>query len=138
MWSPYFNSAINLVPASNLYPDAPGGSLGQVAGAATPYSMGPTQEPLNGTGTGDSPTDADMPTGFLGQPLTAWGTFLVLFLVIGWVGHKTGEPSGMGNLKLSGYNVLYIGLASILVIGAFKVIFTRFKVPGFTTLIQAV
>jgi len=133
-----FGSAINKSTARDLYPDAPGASTAQIGSAATPY----TTDASTAAG-GDPANTGAVPAGkgLLGQPLSWFAILLVLFLLLGWVGKKVGGREGevgVHNLKLSGYNILFITLAAIIGLGAMKVVLTRIRVPGLSTFVQSV
>lgn len=123
----------NPVPARNVYPTAPGGTLGSATGGASLVTTGPTAG-------GDQPAGAASaaPQGILGQPLAWWATLIVLFIVLGYVGKKAGNENEFANLKLSAYNVLMITLAAIIGIVGLKALTAKLPIPGLTTVIAAV
>lgn len=126
-------STDNPVPARNVYPTARGGTLGQATGGASLVTTGPTAG-------GDQPAGAADATGkgLLGQPLTWWGTMIVLFLLLGVVAKKAGNESEFSNIRLSAYNVLMITLAAIIGIVGLKALTAKIPVIGLTTLLAAV
>ena len=122
----------NPTPLRNLSPTAPGATLGTASGGASLSTTASVGQP---TTAGASPTAT---AGVGGQPITWWASLIVLFIVLGLVAKKAGNESEFGNLKVSAYNILMITLASVIGIAGLKVLFTRFPVPGISTLIQAV
>jgi hypothetical protein len=135
-----FGSAINTSTARDLYPDAPGASTAQIGSAATPYTTDAS------SASGGDPANANAGIvaagpGLLGQPISWFVIILVLFLILGWVGKKVGGregETGVHNLKLSGYNILFISLAAMIGLGALKVVFSRVRIPGLSTFVQSV
>jgi hypothetical protein len=142
-----FGTAINFATARDLYPDAPGSSTAQLGSAATPYTTdtssaggGGGSAVMQPAGAGGG-ASAPVATSIGGKPLSWFVVLLVLFLALGYVGHKIGGregETGVHNLKLSGYNILFITLAAMLGFAAFKVIFSKLQVPGLSTFVQSV
>lgn len=136
-----FGSAINYSTARDLYPTAPGPTTAEIGAAATPFttdaSSAATMDASNAAATNAAPASATV----AGQPLVWFGALIVLFIGLGIVGHKLGGregETGVHNLRFSAYNILFITLAAVIGITAFKVVFTRLNVPGLTTLVQTV
>lgn len=129
----------NPTPARNVYPTAPGGTLGTAAGPSTAVSTSPLALAASSAAAGSGAVAAT-PTmsGVIGQPLTWWATIVALFIVLGFVAKRAGNAGEFSNVKLSAYNILMITLAAIIGITSLKVIFTKWAVPGITPLIQAV
>lgn len=123
----------NPTPARNVYPTAPGGTLGSAAGGASLVTTGPTAGADVPAGASDS-----APRGVFGQPLAWWATLIVLFIALGYVGRKAGNESEFANLKLSAYNVLMITLAAIIGIVGLKALTAKLPIPGLSTVIAAV
>lgn len=123
----------NPTPARNVYPTAPGGTLGAAAGGASLVTTGPTAGNEQPAGAADA-----APKGVIGQPLTWWATLIVLFVVLGFVAKKAGNESEFSNLKLSAYNVLMITLAAIIGIVGLKALVAKLPIPGLSTVIAAV
>lgn len=139
-----FGTGVNFATARDVYPTAPGATLGQIASAQTPYttdavtaaSNGPAAAPANGNGAAPA-NGASSPRAIIVTILT----LIVLLVALGFIGNKLGGregQTGLSNLKLSGYNIAYISLASVIGIGLLKVLFTRFRVPGVSTYISAI
>ena len=132
----FFASVDNPTPTRNVYPTAGGPTLGTASGGATAVTM--SSDPTAGA-SASAPTAAAAPaTGITGQPLAWWVTLIVLFIVLGLVAKKTGNEGEFSNIKLSAYNILMISIAAMIGIGAMKVIFTRFNVPGLSTFVGAI
>lgn len=133
-----FGTGVNFTTPKDLYPDAGGASTAEIGGAATPYTTD-----AGAAGAADpSGASTAVPPGrtLFGQPLTWYVVLVAMFLVLGWAGHKLGGregETGVHNLRLSGYNVLFIGLASLIFLTLAKVVFTKVRVPGLSTVVQA-
>jgi hypothetical protein len=128
----------NEVPVRNVYPSQGRSSLGTRAGSQTPESG-------EGAGAVSDEAAAVVPGaavlsrgGPLGQPLAWWGVLVALLFALMFVAKRVGSEGDFSNVKLSVYNVLVISLASIIGIAFFKVVFTRFNVPGLSPLVAAV
>jgi hypothetical protein len=59
-----------------------------------------------------------------------WLVLLGILLALSFVFEKVDTGSTFGNIKLSAYNALIIGLYAVLFISLTKVFFTKVKVPG--------
>lgn len=135
-----FGTAINYATARDLYPDAPGASTANIGSASTPYTTDMSASSPSSAPADTSATPA-APSTLIGHPLSWFVVLIVLFLVLGFVGHKIGGregETGVHNLKLSGYNILFITLAAMLGFAGMKVLFSRFQVPGLSTFVQSV
>lgn len=124
----------NEVNVRNVYPAAGGPSIGQRGSAMTPYAAGGAQ---GAAGSEEAPGVAPAPGGVLGQPLTWWVVLVVLLVGLMFAAKRAGQGTDFGNIRLSFYNILTITLAAAVGIGFLKVVFSRFRVPGLTTYIQA-
>lgn len=125
-------STDNPTPAANVYPRDGGSTLGAAAGGSSLVTTA-----SNGTGmTASAPAGAT--GGIASQPLTWWGGLIVLFIVLGLIAKKAGNESEFSNLRVSAYNILQVTLMATIGIAGLKVLFTRFPVPGISTLVQAV
>lgn len=136
--SAFYASVDNPTPARNVYPTASGATLGSASAGASLVS---TSVPATGSAAADGASDSvAMTGGLIGQPLTWWVTLIGLFLLLGFTAKKldTGESSNFANVRLSGYNILMISFAAIIGIGFFKVVFTKWQVPGLSTFIGAI
>lgn len=123
----------NPTPGANIYPAGGGSTLSTAAGAGSLVS---TENAGGGASIGTSGQMAA--GGVVAQPLTWWVTMIILFIVLGFVAKKAGNAGEFGNLKVSAYNILMITIAAIIGIAGLKVLFTKFPVPGITTLLGAV
>jgi hypothetical protein len=89
-------------------------------------------------GTGKAPTtqiQVAAAVGGSGNPLLAWGLLIVLLFALMFVAKRVGsEQSEFASIKMSFYNVLVISLAAVIGINFFKLIFTKFPVPGVSTI----
>lgn len=127
----------NSTAARQVYPTAPGPTTGVRAGAASPYAKS-----LGAQTTGGNMNDDGAPApaagGFLGQPFTWWGFLFLMLVGLMFVAKRLGSEDEFRNVRLSAYNVIVISLASIVGIAFFKVVFSRFRVPGLSDLVAAV
>lgn len=132
-----FNEDVNNSTAvKNVYPTANGPTTGVRASAATPYAAALTSQ------TSQAGTDSDgaivTKGAFLGQPFTWWGLLFAMLLGLMFVARKLGSDDEFRNIRLSAYNVIVISLAAIVGIAFFKVVFSRFRVPGLSDVVAAV
>ena len=135
------NVEVNTINARNIYPTAPGASLGVQGSAMSAYGYGaPQGGPMqnDNSSSGSSTVDYAAAVGLTGRPLNWWLVMFVMLILLMWGSKKLGTDGDFGNIKLSAYNVLTIGLASIIGISFFKMLFTKIPVPGLTTLVMAV
>lgn len=134
----------NTVPSRNVYPSAAGPTTGQRAGAQTPETAGG----VSGAGAPTASAEKQMTAaggiaalqykGPLGQPLAWWVILSAAIVGLMMLAQRMGEESEFGNIRMSIYNIIIISLASIIGIAFFKVLFTRFHVPGLSDLVSAV
>lgn len=125
------SNGINTTPVRSFYPSFGGPSMGETA---TPIPA--KTDPTNAAPQGEVAQAAAV--GATGSPLLWWVALLVmlvgLMFLVKFIGGEQAK-SDFANIKPSVYNVLIIGLASIVGINFFKVVFTRFKVPGLSTIV---
>lgn len=141
-----FGTAVNYSTPKDLYPDAAGASVAQIASAQTPYTTDvvaasdtATVE-MTDTGAGNGASAGAGAQSSRGAIMTSMLAIIALFLALGWVGGKLGGregETGVSNLKLSGYNIAFIGLASVIFTGMAKIVFARVRVPGVSTWVAA-
>lgn len=130
-------------PAGNLYPGA-GSTTGQRAGAQNPQTAsgvnmgGAVEASAEKTTLASLPLAALQVRGPLGQPVTWWVIIAASIFGLMVLAQRLGEDSEFGNIRMSVYNVVIISLAAIIGISFFKVLFTRFPVPGLSDLVAAV
>lgn len=123
----------NPTPTRNVYPTAPGGTLGSATGGASLVTTGPTTGAQQPAGAASA-----APQGVLGQPIVWWATLIILFVLLGIVAKKAGNESEFSNIRLSAYNVLMITLAAVIGIVGLKALFAKLPVPGLSTVLAAV
>jgi hypothetical protein len=142
----------NTVNTRGVYPESGGPSTGIRGSALTPYTSGSYKAAsvLNSLGGGNvanaqASTDnggedtGDQSSGVMGRPLSWFVVFLVLLVALMWAAQRWGsESEQFHSIKLSVYNIFIIGMAAILGIGFFKMLFGRFQVPGLTPFIHAI
>jgi hypothetical protein len=130
------NNFANTVPASNVYPTySRVNNLGQ--SATTPFATTPTDVSSNdASNTGD--VQKALAVGATGNTVTWWVSMAALLVLLMYSSQKFDGGGSYSNLKLSAYNILTITLAAIIGISLFKVLFTKFPVPGVSTIIHAV
>lgn len=120
----------NRVSVRNLYPTAEAPTTGQRASATTPFST---------EGNMDEVADSMDTGGVFGKPITWWAVLVILLVALMWTARRFGSEGGnFGSIRLSVYNVLVIGLAAAIGIGFFKVVFSRFNVPGLSVCMKAI
>lgn len=86
-------------------------------------ASGPTTEP-----------EVAAAIGAMGKPLSWWFLFVVVLFGSGYL-VKRYAPNEFSNIKITPYNVVTIGWIAILGLTFWKVVFTRFKVPGLSSLV---
>jgi hypothetical protein len=117
----------------SVYPTAQGQSLGTAGSSATPPIAGSTN-----AGTGKNPPSQvamAATVGASGNPLMAWGILIILLFALMFIAKRVGsEQSEFASIKMSFYNVIVISLAAVIGINFFKLVFTKFPVPGISTI----
>lgn len=129
----------NVIPARNVYPTAPGATLGQVASAMTPDSADGTYSAA-AANNGNAPTAGATTTGggVFGQPLTWWIVFAALLVALHFISKRAGEGASFASIKVTFWNVLVIAIAAAVGLGFLKVVFGRVQVAGLSDYIRAV
>lgn len=128
----------NSVAAKNVYPKTPGATTATRASAGSPYSG------VGAQGSGDAAQAlTDMPAavsgGALGKPFSWWFVLVAMLVALMYAAQRFGSQSEeFRTIRLSVYNVLVIALSATIGIAFFKVVFSRWQVPGLTPLILAV
>lgn len=126
-------NTVNSVKANNVYPTYDGsGSLG--LGATMPYPQAVTGGPSNND---NNPASAAAAIGATGQPLTWWVAMAAVLVALMYFSTKY-DDGQYANLKASAYNIFTVTLASIIGISLFKLLFTKFPVPGLSTIVLSV
>ncbi len=124
----------NPTPMGTFYPAYGGPTLGEVGSAP---AMTDAPDPVN-TASKNEVVQAQA-VGGLGNPLVWWAVLVAMLFGLMFIAKRWGsEASEFASIKLSVYNIVVITLAAIIGINFFKMVFTRFKVPGLTTMVQAV
>ena len=73
-----------------------------------------------------------------GNPMVWWVIMLGLLFGVTFVIEKFNTAATFGNIKLSAYNALIIGLYAVLFISVSKVFFTKVKIPGLSAVFLAI
>lgn len=131
-------SLADVVPVGNVYPTyepAQFGSLG--TGVTNPSAAGSATSGGESTTAGVHPVDRALAIGSSGNPLAWWAALVVLLLVLMYGAQKLGTDGEFSNLKMSAYNIFVISLAAIIGINLFKLLFTKFAVPGLSAVVLA-
>jgi hypothetical protein len=127
----------NDVLTNDMYPSAIGmGSTGLMATNPTSRFSSPTS--ASTTSQNASPVENALAVG-AGGHAGVWWIALVGLLVglMYFAQHYDGGEGNYSNLRLSAYNILTITLAAIIGINLFKITFTKFPVPGLSTVVMA-
>lgn len=137
----YGGGATNRIKAANVYPQAPGLGLGVEASAGSTGRMNRDANSLAPVGTSGPMTSGHVENavavGKMGSPVV-WLVVLVAALVILMFGaKKLGADGDFSAIKPSFYNCLVISWAAIIGMNVWKALFTRFPVPGLSTLVLA-
>lgn len=124
------NIGINTTPAATFYPMFGGPTMGQVGSAAVasdpvaPVNAAPQTEVAQAAVVGS-----------MGNPLVWWLSIVIMLFLLMFIAKRFGSDGEFASIKLSVYNIIVIALAAIIGINFFKMVFTRFKVPGLSTLV---
>ncbi len=128
----------NVVSVGNVYPTYESGLETLGIAATSPSSKSPSGA---GGGTSTSapagPIENALNIGASGSPVVWWGALAVMLVALMYGAQKLGTDGEFGNLKLSAYNIFTISLASIIGINLFKLLFTKFPIPGLTTVVMS-
>jgi len=138
--------SVQTVSMRNLYPVMPGGTLGQQSTAPSPYSgsVAPpgskAPEQKGGNMQADPITERALQISLAGKPLPFWLMFIGLIIALGWGAKQLPgvDASEFKGIKVSFYNILVISFAAMIGITFFKIIATRWPVPGLSAMILAV
>lgn len=128
-----FQSDINYTPLRAVYPTAAGANLGEVAGAMTDATTMTTND-----ANGNRVTGSTVATTVSGARTLGWwiGLFVLLGVMV-WVARKAGGTEDFRNIKPTLYNFLAITMTAIVGIVGFKVIFSKWRIAGFSDVILA-
>jgi hypothetical protein len=132
-------AGVNDIAARSVYPQMGGQTLGS-RGSSSTTPVSATNGVAARTSTNKmatTPAEAAAAVGATGTA-THWWLFLILALVgLMFLARHLGEASEFASIKMSVYNVVIISLAAIIGINFFKLVFTKFPVPGLSTLALA-
>lgn len=122
---------INTIAAGNLYPGT-GPTVASAAGAMTMSTNAavPGDDGGQTVVTGGSSVSS-------GNSLAWWFGLFALLLVIVFASHRAGGPDDFKNIRPTFYNFITISLTSIVGIVGFKVIFSKWRIPGVSDIILA-
>lgn len=123
----------NPIALGNLYPRAQGVTTAQAGSAMTPSSTGDMSRP-----SGDlTLVEHALQIGLLGEPVKFWILLAVIAYGGMWVATRFKGNAVFGNIRFSLYNIIAVVVLSIVGSSIAKVIFTRFPVPGISTIVLA-
>lgn len=135
-------SGVNHILAGNLYGGGP--TVAAAASAQTPYSAEPnyggvTLNENQETDAGEDHVQNAIERGFAGKPFQWWFVLVAFVFLLGFVSQKMGtKQEDFATVRASFANILVVSLMAILGIAFFKVILTKWPVPGLTPLVMAV
>lgn len=132
------NNAIN---TRSIYPEGSGPTTAGRAGALTPYTAGRYGGGVSSGASGNSNTLTSAPDsgGVFGKPVSWWVVLVIATVGLMYGAQRFGsQGEEFKTVKLSVYNIIVITLAAMIGFGAFKVVFGRFKVPGWSEYVMAV
>lgn len=113
-----------------------GGRTPTTSARATP---GATVPQAAGQNAGASPElDRALAVTYASRPLYGVGMFVAMLIGLQLLAQRVGTQDDFRELRLSVYNVIVIGLAAMIGIVFWKVLFTRFPVPHLTPFVLAV
>ncbi|HEV7738624.1 MAG TPA: hypothetical protein VGO47_14785 [Chlamydiales bacterium] len=123
----------NPIALANLYPRAQGVTTSQAGSAMTPSSTGDMSRP-----SGDvTLVENALQIGLLGEPVKFWILLAVIAFGGMWIANHFKGNAVFGNIRFSLYNIIAIVVLSIVGGSIAKVIFTRFPIPGISTIVLA-
>ena len=125
--------AINYLSLRNIYPTAPGDTLGNYVTVADPDD---TAESV--TTRSNEEVEQALTIGGQANPLTGMLVFGALVVVLMLIAQRMGDADEFRNLRLSAYNVLITSLIAVAGIPVWKTVFTKVKVPGVSTWVLSV
>jgi hypothetical protein len=140
------STGVQTAAMRNMYPAMSGGTLGQQASASSPYSQpaaprGSKAPEANGGGPPvDDITARALQVSLAGKPLPFWLLFIGLIIALGFAAKKLpGVDAGnFKSIDVSFYNILVIAFAAMIGITFFKIVFTKWPVPGLSAFVLAV
>lgn len=129
-------SGVNDIAGRTVYPSSYGQSLG-VRGSATSAPVSAVS--TTGAKAARAPSEPEQAAavGSAGNPLVWWGVLFIMLLGLMFMAKRLGSESEFASIKPSVYNVLVISFAAIIGINFWKVVFTKLKVPGLSSVVLA-
>lgn len=85
-------------------------------------------------GEGDDQISRAAAVGAKANPVTIFFALVALIVLAMWGAHKVGDEGDYKNIRLSAYNFLFIGLVAAIGLFFWRTFFTKFPVPGITTI----
>jgi hypothetical protein len=125
--------AINYVPLRNVYPTAPGYTLGQIVSGASPYTP-PEAVAMKGA----SEVQQAAEVGGQANPIAGLLVFGALLVGVTLAARHLGGPEEFRSIRGSFYDVVWVSLAAVAGIPLWKFVFTRVKVPGVSAWVLSV
>jgi hypothetical protein len=126
----------NSMGLRNIYPTAPG-----LTDAAAATGGGMVAMPMGAAAGAAAPTtEAEMAAavGALGKPISWWFVLLAAIFGSGYLVKRYAGGADFANIKITPFNCFMIGWIALLGIAFWKVVFTRVKVPGLSSLVLSV
>jgi len=120
MWPVSYPLSTNAdqIPARNVYPTAPGSTLGT-------YATGPRGIVPTPSFAGSTPPATNSPAApaasASGEPVRWWLVLVVMLVALMWTARHFGGEEKFSNLRLTFYNIFVVTLTAIIGITLFKV-----------------
>lgn len=121
----------------NFYPTAPGVTTAQAGSALNPASIQDPTDMIPQDSETLVPLQRALQVGLAGEPVKWWLMLAVLLFGGMWVASRFGGNANFANIKFTIYNVLAIVILGIVGQSIAKVFFTRFPIPGISTIVLA-
>jgi hypothetical protein len=96
--------------------------------------------PSSNASSNNSPASVQSPSmssAFFGEPIAVWLGAIILLFVLKWLSERKESGYNPAYIKIGGYNVMAIGLSSMIFIIVMKVLFNSIYVPGVTQFANA-
>lgn len=123
----------NPLALGNLYPRTGGVTTAQAGSAMTQSS---TVDTSRGPGELTLVENA-LAIGLLGEPVKFWILLAVLAFGGMWIANRFKGNASFANIRFSLYNIIAIVILGIVGSSIAKVLFTRFPIPGISTIVLA-
>lgn len=127
----------NPLALRNLYPSAMGATSSQAGSAMTPATTADSSDIARTAPSGLTATERAFKIGVLGEPVKFWLVLTILLFGGMWVARRFGGNANFANVKFSLYNIIAIVVLTIVGQSIAKVLFTRFPIPGISTIVLA-